>query len=130
VSSARNSESAAITPKKRRENGNECHPLSDTVCRDGGTTGNFKRISEEAEALSPRGFTGMWVTGDGHIRHELLPNGRYDKQRVKRKSAYQSCYTTSGNHIDCVDDAGFTAAGNFVDGALHHAGVILYREQS
>ena len=33
---------------------------------DGGTTGNFQRISEEAEALKPHGFTGMWVTGDGH----------------------------------------------------------------
>ena len=64
------------------------------------------------------------------VRHELLPNGRYDEQRGKRKSAYQSRYTISGNHIDCVDDAGFTADGNFVDGALHHAGMILYREQS
>ena len=80
--------------------------------------------------MKPHGFTGMWVTGDGHIRHELLPNGRYDEQRGKRKSAYQSRYTISGNHIDCVDDAGFTADGNFVDGALHHAGMILYREQS
>ena len=26
-------------------------------------------------------FVGMWVTADGHIRHELLPNGRYDEAR-------------------------------------------------
>lgn len=24
-------------------------------------------------------YVGMWVTTDGRIRHELLPNGRYDE---------------------------------------------------
>lgn len=80
--------------------------------------------------MKRHGFTGMWVTGDGHIRHELLPNGRYDEQRGKRRNAYQGRYTISGNHIDYVDDTGFTADGDFVDGVLHHAGMILYREQS
>jgi hypothetical protein len=31
----------------------------------------------------------MWVTADGRIRHELLPNGRYDEaqeQQEKRLS--------------------------------------------
>jgi hypothetical protein len=91
--------------------------------------GNTTADSEEAEAMKRHGFTGMWVTGDGHIRHELLQNGRYDEQRGKRKSAYQGRYTISGNHIDYVDDTGFTADGDFVDGVLHHAGMILYREQ-
>jgi len=35
--------------------------------------------------------------------------------------AYQGRYTISGNHIDYVDDTGFTADGDFVDGVLHHA---------
>lgn len=34
-------------------------------------------------------YLGMWVTRDGHIRHALLPNGRYDEQRGERRSAYQ-----------------------------------------
>jgi hypothetical protein len=74
-------------------------------------------------------YAGMWVTADGHIRHELLPNGRYDEQRGARKSAYRGRYAIAGNHIDYVDDTGFTADGDFVDGVLHHGGMIFYREQ-
>lgn len=35
--------------------------------------------------------------------------------------------TITGDHIDHVDDTGFTADGDFVDGVLHHGGMILYR---
>lgn len=72
---------------------------------------------------------GMWVTKDGHIRHELLPNGRYDEARGNRKSAYQGRYTLTGDHIDYVDDTGFTADGDFRDGVLYHAGMVFYREK-
>jgi hypothetical protein len=71
----------------------------------------------------------MWVTKDGYIRHELLPNNRYDEARGNRKSAYQGSYTITGNHIDYVDDTGFTADGDFRNGILYHAGMILYREE-
>jgi hypothetical protein len=74
-------------------------------------------------------YVGMWVTTDGHIRHELLPNGRYDEARGSRKSAYRGRYTITGNHIDYVDDTGFTADGDFIDGVLHHGGMVLYRER-
>ncbi|MGC0387052.1 hypothetical protein RKD33_007269 [Streptomyces sp. SAI-129] len=30
----------------------------------------------------------MWVTEDGHIRQELLPDGRYAEARGERASAY------------------------------------------
>ncbi len=73
-------------------------------------------------------YAGMWVTDDGYIRHELLPNGRYDEARGKRKSAYQGRYRITGDRIDYVDDTGFTADGDFVDGVLYHAGMILRRE--
>lgn len=82
-----------------------------------------------AEAAATHPYVGMWVTADGHIRHELLPNGRYDEQRGTRKSAYRGRYAIIGNHIDYVDDTGFTADGDFVDGVLHHGGMIFYREQ-
>ena len=74
-------------------------------------------------------YVGMWITADGHIRHELLPNGRYDEGRGRRSSAYQGNYTISGNHIDYVDDTGFTADGDFVNDVLYHAGMVLYRQQ-
>lgn len=73
-------------------------------------------------------YVGMWVTDDGHIRHELLPNNRYDEARGSRESAYQGRYRVTGNHIDYWDDTGFTADGTFVDqNTLHHGGMIFRR---
>ncbi|NTE85692.1 Atu4866 domain-containing protein [Agrobacterium rubi] len=72
---------------------------------------------------------GMWVTSDGHIRQELLPNGRYDEARGNRNSAYQGRYEVNGNHIDYWDDTGFMADGEFVDDVLYHGGMIFYRER-
>lgn len=62
------------------------------------------------------------------IRHQLLPNGRYDEAPGNRKSAYQGRYTIKGNRIDYVDDIGFTADGKFIDGVPHHAGMVLRRD--
>ncbi|UFT99565.1 Atu4866 domain-containing protein [Radiobacillus kanasensis] len=81
------------------------------------------------EQATSHSYVGMWVTKDGHIRHELLPNGRYDEARGNRKSAYQGSYTIEGNHIEYVDDTGFTADGDFVNGVLYHEGMVLYREE-
>ena len=73
-------------------------------------------------------YVGMWVTADGHIRHDLLPGGRYDESRGSRKSAYRGRYVLTGDHIDYSDDTGFTADGVFRDGVLYHAGMVLRRE--
>lgn len=73
-------------------------------------------------------YAGMWVTADGHIRHELLSNGRYDEARGRCHSAYQGRYVLAGDHIEYIDDTGFTANGDFIDGVLYHAGMVLYRE--
>jgi hypothetical protein len=74
-------------------------------------------------------YAGMWVTADGYIRHELLPNGRYDEARGRRRSAYRGRYWNVGDHIEYLDDTGFTADGDFRDGVLYHAGMVLYREE-
>ncbi|QHT72221.1 hypothetical protein GXP67_30470 [Rhodocytophaga rosea] len=73
-------------------------------------------------------YIGMWVTADGFIKHELLPNNRYDEARGNRKSAYQGRYTVKANHIDYTDDTGFTADGEFREGILYHAGMVLYKK--
>ncbi|WP_345776634.1 Atu4866 domain-containing protein [Pseudoxanthomonas sp. PXM02] len=78
-------------------------------------------------AAAPHPYVGMWVTDDGRVRHELLPNGRYDEARGRRESAYQGRYTVTGNHIDYVDDTGFIADGEFIDGVLYHGGMVLRR---
>lgn len=74
-------------------------------------------------------YVGMWVTDDGHVRHQLLPNGRYDEARGSRESAYRGRYEVTGTHIEYWDDTGFTADGDFVDAnTLHHGGMILRRK--
>lgn len=73
-------------------------------------------------------YVGMWVTDDGRIRHALLPNGRYDEARGNRESAYQGQYWIRGNRIDYLDDTGFRADGEFRDGVLYHAGMVLRRK--
>jgi Agrobacterium tumefaciens protein Atu4866 len=73
-------------------------------------------------------FVGMWVTADGFIRQELLPDGRYDEARGNKKSAYQGRYEITGNHIAYWDDTGFTADGEFTDDVLSHVGLLFFRE--
>jgi hypothetical protein len=70
-------------------------------------------------------FAGLWVTEDGYIRHQLLPNGRYVEARGHREKAYQGRYEVTGNHIDYKDDTGFTADGEFRRDVLYHAGMVL-----
>jgi hypothetical protein len=85
------------------------------------------RQTAETQMQSNR-YVGMWVTDDGYIRHELLPNGRYDEARGNRQSAYRGRYEIKGSHIDYWDDTGFTADGDFVDdNTLHHGGMIFRR---
>ncbi|MCG7363278.1 Atu4866 domain-containing protein [Roseomonas sp. ACRSG] len=75
-------------------------------------------------------YAGMWVTDDGRVRHQLLPDGRYDEARGSRESAYRGRYEVTGTHIDYWDDTGFTADGTFVDAdTLHHGGMVLRRRQ-
>lgn len=93
----------------------------------GATTGESGRQSTEAN-VTQHPYVGMWMTDDGRIRHELLPNGRYDEARGARESAYQGRCEVKGNHIDYWDDTGFTADGEFVDeDTLRHGGMIFRR---
>nr|WP_228035438.1 Atu4866 domain-containing protein [Oculatella sp. LEGE 06141] len=91
-------------------------------------TMNPNQANTEASQTSDR-YIGMWVTQDGYIRHELLPNNRYDEARGDRESAYQGRYEITGNRINYWDDTGFTADGEFRDGVLYHGGYVFYRER-
>ena len=90
---------------------------------DAGATGQGGQMAADR-------YVDMWVTGDGQIRQELLPTGRYDEARGTRKSAYQGRYEIRDKEIFYWDDKGFTADGTFVsDDELHHGGMIFYREK-
>ncbi|MFF0585120.1 Atu4866 domain-containing protein [Streptomyces sp. NPDC003781] len=67
-------------------------------------------------------------SSEREFRQELLPDGRYDEARGDQRSAYTGRYTVTGNHLDYVDDTGFTATGDLRDGVLHHEHLVLYRE--
>lgn len=69
----------------------------------------------------------MWVTADGDIGQELLPDGRYGETRGIRRSAYTGRYTVTGSHLFYVDDTGFTATGDIRDGVLFHEHLDLYK---
>ena len=68
----------------------------------------------------------MWHTSDTYVRDQLLPNGLYVEVRGTGESAYTGSYVVTDDHIDYVDDTGFTADGDFIDGILHHGGMILH----
>ncbi|MEU9786020.1 Atu4866 domain-containing protein [Streptomyces phaeochromogenes] len=72
---------------------------------------------------------GVWATADGHIRQELLPDGRYDEARGERASAYTGRYTVAGSRLDYVDDTGFASTADIQDGVPYHEHLVLYREQ-
>lgn len=84
--------------------------------------------AETTEMHANHPYVGLWVTEDGHIRHELLATGRYVEARGTRERAYEGRYDVTGTHIEYWDDTGFTADGDFIDDVLHHAGMILYRQ--
>lgn len=88
-------------------------------------------LNQANTAASPTSnlYVGMWVTKDGYIRHELLPNNRYDEARGDRESAYQGRYEITGNRINYWDDTGFIADGEFRDGVLYHGSHVFYRER-
>lgn len=81
------------------------------------------------DAMAEHPYVGMWVTRDGRIRHELLPNNRYDEARGERESAYQGRYRVTDHYIEYWDDTGFTADGEFIDDVLYHGGMVLYRQK-
>lgn len=82
---------------------------------------------QKSSIMSKHPYLGTWITDDGHVRHQLLAGGRYDEARGKKESAYRGRYEITGNHIEYLDDTGFTADGDFVDGVLYHGGMVFRR---
>jgi NADP-dependent 3-hydroxy acid dehydrogenase YdfG len=74
-------------------------------------------------------YVGLWVTPDGRIRHEIRADGRYVEARGDHEAAYVGRYEVSEDHVEYVDDTGFTADGDFRDDVLHHAGMVLHRRK-
>lgn len=89
-----------------------------------------KKNDEQEVGMTAQPYAGLWVTADGYIQHRLLPDGRYVEGRGDRERAYEGQYRLVGHHIEYTDDTGFIADGDFRDGILYHAGMVLYRRDS
>jgi hypothetical protein len=83
----------------------------------------------EVQEAADHPYAGLWVTADGRVRHDLLPNNRYVEARGTVEAAYRGRYKVTGDHIDYWDDTGFTADGDFRDGILYHGGMVLTRRR-
>ncbi|MEV7797648.1 Atu4866 domain-containing protein [Microbacterium foliorum] len=83
------------------------------------------RVGEVAPSASPH--VGMWIDHTDFLHQELTPEGRYDETRGGRPHAFQGSYWIDGDRIDYLDDLGFWAFGEFLDGVLHHGPYILNR---
>lgn len=80
---------------------------------------------EVAPSTSP--CVGMWIDETDFLHQELAADGRYDETRGGRPHAFQGAFWIDGDRIDYLDDLGFWAFGEFVDGVLHHGPYILNR---
>lgn len=78
-----------------------------------------------APSTSP--YVGMWIDEHDFLHQELTADGRYDETRGGRSHAFQGAYWIDGDRIDYLDDLGFWAFGEFIDGVLHHGPYVLRR---
>lgn len=86
--------------------------------------------AEETRMTANHPYLGTWITEDGHVRQQLKPDGRYAEARGTRENAYEGRYEVEGRMIFYWDDTGFTADGEFIDGVLHHGGMIMRRKEA
>lgn len=75
----------------------------------------------------PADILGTWIDENDFVHQHLTADGRYDETRGGRPHAFQGSYWVSGSRIDYLDDLGFWAFGEFIDGVLHHAGYTFHR---
>jgi hypothetical protein len=70
---------------------------------------------------------GVWVDDSRELEQHLLPNGRYTETRHGRIDAYTGRYWVQDDRITYLDDTGFWAFGELIDGVLHHAGFVMHK---
>jgi hypothetical protein len=72
-------------------------------------------------------YIGTWITGDGQIRHELTPGGRFRQASVMDEPVREGSYEVSEGKIAYTDDEGVSTNGVIKDGILYHSGMVFYR---
>lgn len=72
-------------------------------------------------------WVGTWDDPRRDMQQHLSADGRYSETRGGRADAYTGRFWVRQNRITYLDDSGFWAFGELVDGVLHHAGFVLTR---
>ena len=72
-------------------------------------------------------WVGTWHDRRRAMQQHLLPDGRYTETRGGRPDAYTGRYWVHADRITYLDDSGFWAFGQLLDGVLHHAGFVMTR---
>jgi hypothetical protein len=72
-------------------------------------------------------WVGTWVDPARDLEQHLLADGRYSETRNGRVDAYTGRYWVRDDRITYLDDSGFWAFGELLDGTLHHAGLVMNR---
>ncbi|TDD18724.1 Atu4866 domain-containing protein [Nonomuraea diastatica] len=78
-------------------------------------------------AAGLRRWRGVWVDDSRELAQHLLLDGRYTETRHGRTDAYTGRYWVHEDRITYLDDSGFWAFGELVDGVLHHAGFVMHK---
>ncbi|WP_069387101.1 Atu4866 domain-containing protein [Cellulosimicrobium cellulans] len=72
-------------------------------------------------------WVGTWHDPRRDLLQHLRPDGRYSETRGGRADAYTGRYWVHADRITYLDDSGFWAFGQLLDGVLHHAGFVMTR---
>ncbi|WP_201308754.1 Atu4866 domain-containing protein [Puerhibacterium puerhi] len=80
-----------------------------------------------ADPTVRRAWVGTWHDPGRGLQQHLRPDGRYSETRGGRADAYTGRYWVHVDRITYLDDSGFWAFGQLLDGVLHHAGFVMTR---
>ncbi|GAA4697243.1 protein Atu4866 [Promicromonospora umidemergens] len=73
-------------------------------------------------------WVGTWEDPGRGLQQHLGADGRYAETRGGRPNAYTGQYWVRDGRITYLDDSGFWAFGELLDGTLHHAGFVMRRQ--
>ena len=85
-----------------------------------------KQTYVEYNGEDPQSYLGAWKSAGGFIRHELLPDGTY----IKQKGAHAPVtgrYEIDEGRISYESADGNSYEGEFTDGRLMQSGMIFYK---
>lgn len=80
-----------------------------------------------ADPAARETWVGTWEDPGRGLQQHLGADGRYAETRGGRANAYTGRFWVRDDRITYLDDSGFWAFGELLDGTLHHAGFVMNR---